>query len=198
MSIAPLPSRGDLARLLLAHPLVGGGIALLLRSGLGSAPWDVFHFGLHRATGLSVGAATNLTALAAILVALAAGVRPGPATAANALLLGLCVDAAYAPLPLAAGFAVGLGYQALGMVLIGLGTGLYMSADLGNGPRDSLMVALSRRAGWPLVAARTGLEASALAVGWLLGGPVGVGTVLFAVGAGPVTQWGINLFARDA
>jgi uncharacterized membrane protein YczE len=124
------------------------------------------------------------------------GVRPGVATAANALLLGLCVDGAYAPLPAARGAAAGLAYQAVGTALIGLGTGLYMSADLGNGPRDSLMVALARR-GWPIAAARASLEAGALAVGWLLGGPVGVGTVLFALAIGPITQWGITLFAKQ-
>jgi uncharacterized membrane protein YczE len=197
MTFPPLPRPAALARLLLAHPLVGGGIALLLQSGLGGAPWDVFHFGLHRATGLTVGMATNLTALAAITVALLAGVRPGIATAINALVLGVFVDAAMLMLRPASGTIAGLGYLVVGMLVIGVGTGLYLSAQLGSGPRDSLMVALTRSGRWSVTAARTAIEALALVAGVALGGSVGVGTVLFALGIGPVTQWGITLFVEQ-
>lgn len=197
MTTHRLPRPAALVRLLMAHPLVGGGVALLLQSGLGGAPWDVFHFGLHRATGLTVGMATNLTALAAITVALIAGVRPGIGTAINALVLGLFVDGAMLMIRPAAGPLAGLGYLVVGTVLIGLGTGLYLSADLGSGPRDSLMVALSRRGRWSVMTARTAVEAFALAVGVALGGTVGIGTLLFALGIGPVTQWGITLFVEQ-
>src|SRR3954470_13870578 len=100
------------ARLLAAHPVVGAGIALVLRSELGAAPWDVFHAGLARATGLSVGTATIATAIAAIAFAAGAGVRPGIATLINAVVLGACIDAALAVLPVAGSLAVACGYLA--------------------------------------------------------------------------------------
>src|SRR5262245_24276909 len=166
------PLRG-LSRLLLAHPICGAGIALTIRSQLGAAPWDVFHIGLHRATGLSIGVATLATGIAAILIARAAGVRPGPATLVNALTIGLCVDAGLALLPGAPGLPLAAAYLAAGLVLFGLGTGIYFSARLGAGPRDSLMVALARRPGWTIRRARGATELAALGAGLLLGGQLG-------------------------
>ena len=96
-------------RLLGAHPIVGAGIALLVRSDLGAAPWDVFHVGLAHATGLTIGAATSATALAAVVVALAAGVRPGVGTLVNAVILGGCIDAALAVIPTASSLAAASG-----------------------------------------------------------------------------------------
>ena len=187
----------DLARLLAAHPVCGAGIALSIRSGLGAAPWDVFHVGLHRATGLSVGAATGATSVAAILVALAAGTRPGPGTLVNALLIGACVDLGLALVPGAPPLPLAAAYLAAGLVLFGIGSGLYLSARLGSGPRDSLMVALARRRRWTVGRARAGIEIAALAAGLMLGGELGAGTVIYAVAIGPVTQWGIALFAKE-
>src|SRR5439155_14607695 len=135
-------------RLLVAHPILGVGVALVLQSGLGAAPWDVFHVGLARATGLSVGAATNCTAAAAVLVALAVGVRPGLATLMNALVFGLCLDAGLALVPAPPSLWAAAGYLAAGIAVFGLGSGLYLSARLGSGPRDSLMLALAQRRRW--------------------------------------------------
>jgi uncharacterized membrane protein YczE len=191
-------SPGALARLLLAHPPCGAGIALLIRSGLGAAPWDVFHLGLHRATGLGVGVATTLTAVAALLLALVWGVPPGLGTVVNLLLLGICIDAALAMLPAAAGAVSAVGYLAAGLLLFGLGTGLYLSAEAGSGPRDSLMVAIARRRHWPVWRARLLLELLALSAGVALGAGAGVGTLVYALAIGPVAQWGITLFAERA
>ena len=186
-----------LGRLLGAHPLVGAGVALLIRSDLGAAPWDVFHVGLARATGLSIGTATTVTAVAAVLVALAAGVRPGLGTLVNALIIGLCVDAALALVPGSPPLWLAAGYLAAGIVLLGLGTGLYLSADMGSGPRDSLMVALARRRGFGTGRARVAIELSALGAGLALGGRAGAGTLVYAAAIGPVAQRCIQLFAQE-
>jgi uncharacterized membrane protein YczE len=185
------------ARLLAAHPIVGASVALLIRSELGAAPWDVFHVGLARTTGLSVGAAATATAVTAVVAARAAGIRPGLATLVNALILGACVDAALAVLPPAPSLLAAAGYLAAGIVLLGLGTGLYLSAELGSGPRDSLMVALVERRRWSTARARLTLELAVLAAGIALGGRAGAGTVVYAATIGPVAQWGIRLFARE-
>jgi uncharacterized membrane protein YczE len=184
-------------RLLGAHPLIGAGVALVLRSDLGAAPWQVFHLGLARSTGLSVGMAATATAIAAIAVASVAGVRPGIGTLVNAVVLGACIDAALAVLPAASSLAVGVGYLTAGILLLGSGTGMYQSAELGSGPRDSLMVALARRRGWTTARARVALELTALASGLLLGGRAGAGTIVYALAIGPATQWGIQRFAKE-
>jgi uncharacterized membrane protein YczE len=184
-------------RLLGAHPIVAVGIALLLRSDLGPAPWEIFHVGLAQATGLSVGAAASTTSIAAVLIAFVAGVRPGIGTLVNAIILGGCIDAALAVIPAAPSLALASGYLAAGIVLLGLGTGLYLSAELGSGPRDSLMVALARRRHWSTARARVALELAALACGLILGGRAGAGTLVYAAAIGPVAQWGIRLFAKE-
>jgi uncharacterized membrane protein YczE len=191
-------SPGALGRLAGAHLFVGAGIALVLRSGLGAAPWDLFHVGLARASGLSVGVATAATSVAALLVALLLGVRPGIGTVINALLIGACIDGALALAPAAPTFFQGLVYQAAGLVLVGLGTGLYLAARLGAGPRDSLMLALARRLRWSPGRARLALELSALGAGVSLGGRVGVGTLVYVLLIGPLVGLGIRLFAEAA
>jgi uncharacterized membrane protein YczE len=185
-----------LARLIAAHPLVGVAVALLMRSRLGAAPWDVLHVGLAHVIGVSVGTATGVTAIAALVIARAVGVRPGLGTLVNAVCLGFCIDGALAVLPNAPAL-LGPLYLVVGILLLGLGTGLYLSANLGSGPRDSLMVALSRRRGWTLRRARVAIEIGALGVGLLLGGRAGVGTVVYALSIGPVAQWSIAFFAAQ-
>jgi uncharacterized membrane protein YczE len=187
---------GAFGRVLGAHPIVAAGIALLIRSDLGPAPWEVFHVGLAQATGLSVGMAASATGATAVLVAYLAGVRPGVATLINAAILGGCIDAALALLPVAPSLAWASGYLTCGIVLLGLGTGLYLSAGLGSGPRDSLMVALVRRRNWSTARARATIELTALLGGLLLGGRAGAGTLVSAAAIGPAAQWGTHLFAR--
>lgn len=186
-----------LARLIAAHPIVGAGIALVLRSELGAAPWEVFHTGLARTTGLSIGTATTATAIAAIAIAAATGVRPGIGTLVNALLIGACIDAALAVLPTAGSLLAAAGYLAAGIAAIALGTGLYMSAGLGAGPRDSLMVGLSRTCRWSTARARAAVELTAVLAGLALGGRAGAGTLIYAAAIGPAAQWSIQLFAKD-
>jgi len=185
-------------RLLAAHPMVGMSVALLIRSELGAAPWDVFHQAVAGTTGLSIGMLSNATAALAIAVALGFGVRPGVGTITNALLLGPCVNAALAVVPTASSPIVAGAYLAGGIAALGLGTGLYLSARLGSGPRDSLMVALARRPGWTTARARLALELAVLAAGVALGGRAGIGTLIYAIAIGPVAHAGIRFFMKDS
>jgi uncharacterized membrane protein YczE len=185
------------ARLVLAHPVVGLGVALLLRSGLGAAPWDVFHGGLAGTVGLDIGVATTLTSLAAVALAYRLGTKPGIATAINALALGPCIDAALAILPAAPGPWIGLAYLAAGIALLGAGTGLFLAARLGAAPRDSVVLALTRRYAWTTRRARTIVELVALALGIALGGNLGWGTWIYALAIGPAVHAGISYFEED-
>jgi uncharacterized membrane protein YczE len=181
--------------------LFAAGVVLGLRSGLGVSPWDVLHDGIRQATPLSFGAATVLVGVILVVVALALGVRVGPGTLVNMVAIGLFADAL-----LDRGFVQDLDAWSLpvrlaavlaGVGLIALGSALYIGAGLGSGPRDSLMLALAARTGLPVGLIRGLLEGSVLGVGWLLGGVVGVGTVLFALGVGPAVQLAFRVLQVD-
>jgi uncharacterized membrane protein YczE len=179
-------------RLLAGLWLFAVGVVLGLQSGLGVAPWDVFHDGIRQATPLSFGAATVLVGVVLVVVGLGFGVRPGPGTLVNMVAIGVFADAL-----LHSGFVQDLDGRSLpvrlaavlaGVGLVAFGSALYIGAGLGSGPRDSLMLALSAWTRLPVGLVRGLLEVTVLGVGWLLGGVVGVGTVLFAFGIGPAVQ----------
>ncbi|MDO3704678.1 hypothetical protein Q3W71_23730 [Micromonospora sp. C28SCA-DRY-2] len=169
--------------------LYGVSMALMIRSGLGLDPWDVFHQGLARRTGLSFGAVTIAVGALVLLLWIPLRQRPGIGTVSNVVVIGLVVDATLALLPAGGPLAVRIGLLVAGIVGNGAATGLYIGARLGPGPRDGLMTGLvARRPGWSIRMVRTGIEVTVLAVGWLLGGTVGVGTVAYALAIGPLTQ----------
>ncbi|HVE97641.1 MAG TPA: hypothetical protein VNA12_00485 [Mycobacteriales bacterium] len=169
------------------------GIVMTLRSGLGVSPWDVLHGGVAERTGIAFGTVVQLVGLVVLaLGVLLGGVRPGLGTFANIALIGTVENVL-----LDAGWLAGLDERGLvirsavllaGVAVIGFGAALYIGAHLGAGPRDSLMVALHVRSGRSVGLARTVVEIVALVVGLLLGGPFGVGTVLYAVGIGAAVQ----------
>lgn len=169
-------------------------IALMIRSGLGLGPWDAFHFGLHRLTGLSVGVASILAGVVVVAISLAMRAKVGPATLANMVLVGVFTDVALPLIPAAGNWGLGLAFHVAGIALMGIATGMYISAGLGAGPRDGLMAALSARYTWSIQRTRTLIELSVLALGWAMGGTLGVGTVLFALAIGPSVQWGMRVF----
>lgn len=181
-------------QLVLGFVLFGAAIALMIQSRLGLGPWDAFHVGLHRLTGMSVGTASIVTGLAIVVGTLTIGIRPGPGTVANMVLIGVFTDVMLPLVPAAPGWAWGVAYYLGGIALGGIATGMYIAAGLGKGPRDGLMIGLSERSGWPVRRVRTLLEASVLVFGWWMGGRIGVGTVIFTVLIGPATQWGLELF----
>jgi uncharacterized membrane protein YczE len=181
-------------RLLLGLVLFGVSIALMVRADLGLPSWDVLHQGLSQRLGLPFGWVVNAVALVVLLLWIPLRQRPGVGTIANVVLVGLSADAALAVLPVVDNLAARAALLLTGVLLNGIATGLYIGAGLGPGPRDGLMTGLAER-GHSIRAARTAIELTVLAVGWLLGGTVGVGTLLYAVAIGPVAQFFIPRLA---
>ncbi len=176
--------------------LYGFGVAipLMIRSDLGLGPWDAFHVGINNLTGISIGTASILVGLVIVIASYGLGVRPGPGTIVNMILIGVFIDLMLPFIPEAPDWRWGVGYYAIAVVLSGASTGMYIGAGLGSGPRDGLMIAASRRTEWPVQRVRTLIELSALGAGWAMGGPVGVGTLLYALTVGPAVQLGLQLF----
>jgi len=176
--------------------LAAFGIVLTLRSGLGVSPWDVLHGGLDERTGLSFGTVVQLVGAVVLAASLLLGVRPGFGTISNLVFIGVfenvLLDTGLGDASRGA-LLPRLGLLAAGIVLIGVAAALYIGAHFGAGPRDGLMVALHTRFGWSIGWARTLVEASALLLGVLMGGPVGVGTALYTVTIGPATQAAFTL-----
>jgi uncharacterized membrane protein YczE len=179
--------------------LVGGlfgyglAVVMMIQSRLGLGPWDAFHQGLSARAGISVGVASILTGAAVVALSFGIGIRPGVGTVANMVLIGWFIDLLHPWIPVATGAASAYAYFIAGIAVCGLSTGVYIAAGLGKGPRDGLMLQVAARSGWPVRRVRTLIELSALGVGWWLGGSVGVGTVLFALGIGPAAQWGLKV-----
>ena len=175
--------------------LYGVSMALMIESTLGLDPWDVFHQGLSKRTGLSMGTITIVVGALVLLLWIPLRQRPGIGTVSNVVVIGLVVDAALALLPTVAPLAARIGFLAAGIVLNGMATGLYIGARLGPGPRDGLMTGyVARRPGRSIRLVRTVIEVAVLAVGWLLGGTVGLGTVAYALAIGPLAHVFIPLF----
>lgn len=182
-----LPER--LLRLLLGLWLYGLAIALMVEGAIGASPWDVFHLGVARHAPLSLGTVMIFTALAVLLAWIPLRQMPGLGTVANTLLLGPFADINLAWLGTPSGLAAQCAYMLGGVLACGFATALYVGAQLGPGPRDGLMTGLARRTGWSIRRVRTLIEISVLVIGIVLGGTVGVGTVVFALAVGPVTQF---------
>lgn len=203
--LAPPLVRGNLvarsASLLAGLFLFALGIVLLLESELGLSPWDVLNQGVSDRTGISFGTANIVIALFVLVVAAALGARIGPGTVANAILIGLFVDGLLAVDAIVglseAALVVRIGLMAAGILVIGIGSGFYIGAGMGAGPRDSLMLVAARRTGIRIGAVRVALEIAVTAVGFALGGTVGIGTLAFAVGIGPSVELSFWLLERS-
>lgn len=197
---APLPVRA--VRLLGGLWLFALGTVLTVRAGLGVPPWDVLHDGIRRTTPLTFGVAVIAIGVLLVLVSALWGVRPGPGTIANMLLIGTFVD-----LTLWTGVGTNLDDAHIvmrvavafsGVAVVGLGSALYIGANLGAGPRDSLMVLAATKLKVRVGVARAAIEGTALLVGWLLGGAVGIGTLLFVLTIGPSVDVFFRLFHMEA
>ncbi|WP_232251093.1 NAD(P)H-dependent oxidoreductase [Actinoalloteichus sp. GBA129-24] len=180
-----LPRR--LARLAVGLPLFSLGLAMMLNAGLGLSPWDVFHQGLALRTGLPFGVVVIGAGVVVLALWIPLRQRPGIGTVLNIASVGVLTEAALTVLPEPAHPAARAAFLLAGLLINAIGLGLYLGAGLGPGPRDGLMTGLAAR-GWTIRRARTGVEVGVLAIGWLLGGTVGIGTVLYAVGIGPLLQ----------
>ena len=176
--------------------LYGVALGLMIRGGIGVAPWDVLSLGLAGSSGLGYGLMTNLTAVVVLLLWIPLRQRVGLGTVVNALLIGPSADIALAVIPPMPSIWAGAPLFLAGLVLLAFATGLYIAADFGPGPRDGLMTGLVRTTGWPVWLVRTLIEGTVLVIGFLLGGPVGVGTVMFAFGVGPLIGWFLPVISR--
>lgn len=177
-----------LLQLLIGLAMYGLSLAMFIRAGLGLDPWDVFHQGLAVKTGLSIGTVVVIVSFLVLLLWIPLRQRPGIGTLFNAVLVGVFADVGLALIPEFAHLGGQIGMLAGAILLNGVATACYIGARLGPGPRDGLMTGLARRAGWSVRTSRTGIEVVVLAAGWLLGGSVGVGTVLYALAIGPLVQ----------
>jgi uncharacterized membrane protein YczE len=184
------------AQLFAGLVLYGVSDGLLLLSGLGVDPWDVFHQGLSRRTGLPVGTWTIVVGAVVLLLWIPLRQRPGIGTLANVIVIGLVINLVLATVPAPHGLPLQLATMFGGVGLNGIATGAYIGAGLGPGPRDGLMTGLSARGG-SIRVVRTAIEVVVLVCGWLLGGTVGLGTVVYALGIGPLAQVFVPMFSVD-
>jgi uncharacterized membrane protein YczE len=181
-----LPRR--LTQLMVGLVLYGVSMAMMVRGTLGLDPWDVFHFGVASRLPLSFGGVVIVTGVAVLLLWIPLRQMPGLGTVANAVVIGLATDAALAAIVEPSAVTARAGLLVGGVVLNGLATALYIGSQFGPGPRDGLMTGLVRRTGWSVRVVRTSLELSVVAVGWLLGGVAGLGTIVYALAIGPLVQ----------
>ncbi len=175
----------------------GVSMAMMVRAGLGLDPWDVFHQGLTRHTPLSLGMASAVVGVVVLLAWIPLRNRPGIGTVANVIVIAVTVDATLAVLPAPSALPVRIAMLIGAVVLNAISTVLYIGAGLGPGPRDGLMTGLVARTGLSVRLVRTGIEATVLAVGALLGGTVGIGTLVYAFGIGPLVQLFLRLTPRS-
>jgi uncharacterized membrane protein YczE len=179
--------------------LFGLGIALMVEAGLGLGPWEALNQGIARQTGLEIGTVSILLGIPILALWWPLGERPGIGTLLNVLTIGTAMNIGISLLPTPPDDAtiIRLGLMVAGVGVIAMASAIYLSTDLGPGPRDGLMTGAATRFGWSIRRARTAIELTVLAIGWALGGTVGLGTVVFALGIGPLLQLALRVFDRD-
>lgn len=177
-----------LLQLYIGLALYGVSTAMFVRADLGADPWNVFHLGVANLLSMNIGVVIIVVGVLVLLAWIPLRQRPGFGTLSNVIMIGLAADAAlvvilgFESLPARSGLLV------TAVILNALATSLYIGAGFGAGPRDGLMTGIHARTGWPVRRIRTAIEVSVLLIGWLLGGTVGVGTVLYALAIGPLIQ----------
>lgn len=174
--------------------LYGASLALMVRADLGLNPWSVFHQGLSELTGISLGLIVNLVGAMVLLIWIPLRQRPGVGTICNVLVIGTAADVALSMMPPITGLPLRAAFLIGAILLNGAATAAYIGAGLGPGPRDGLTTGGVRLTGLPIGWVRTGLEAIVLVLGWMLGGTIGIGTVLYAMSNGPLMQFFMPMF----
>lgn len=174
----------------------GFGIAMMIKAHLGLGPWDIFHQGLHLVFGISIGTATVFTGAGVLLLWIPFKQKPGLGTILNMLLIGPSADFALYVLPEPFFLPTRIAFLGFGLPLMAFGTALYLSSQLGAGPRDGLMLAITRHFNISIRLARTLVECSAFVGGWLMGGTYGIGSIYFAFLIGPMVQFIIEAMKR--
>jgi len=187
------PTPGSLLSLLVGLWLFGAGDALLLTADLGATPWTVLSQGVSVRTGLPIGVTTFLVSLVVLLLWIPLRQRPGLGTVLNIVVISLAIQVMYDVVPAPTSLAARLALVMVGIATIGLGSGFYLTAGHGPGPRDGWMTGLHHRTGRPVGQIRLAIEVTVLVIGWLLGGTVGIGTALFALLIGQFVAVGLSL-----
>ncbi|MER5724591.1 hypothetical protein FKO01_55730 [Mesorhizobium sp. B2-3-3] len=187
-----------LTHLYVGLALYGASSALLVRAGLGLEPWGVLHQGLSERTGISIGVVSIIVGAVVLLLWIPIRQRPGLGTVSNVFAVGIAMDGTLALVPDVHGLGAQIPLTAAGIVLNGVATGLYISARFGPGPRDGLMTGLNRLTGRSIRMVRTAIEVAVVVTGFLLGGSLGVGTVLYALAIGPLAQFFLRVFDLSA
>ena len=172
--------------------LFGLGEGLLIVSAAGASPWSVFAQGIHLNVGLSVGAVTIIISILVLLLWVPLSQKPGMGTILNALIIGIMIDICIKFVPTPEDFISQIFLAVAAVLIVGLGGGIYLVANLGAGPRDGLMIGLQKKTNFPIAVVRATLEITVMSIGWYLGGTVGLGTLLFAFGIGPAVA--LSLF----
>lgn len=175
----------------------GFGIAATAQAQLGLGPWSVLHQGMGKHLGVPMGTADILVSVPLMLLMVPLGARLGLGTLLMSTLLGLCTNVGLMAIPAVTEVPAQLALLAVGIAGTAYGSGLYLAADMGSGPRDGIMTGLHHRTGWPIGRIRTAIELVALGGGWLLGGTVGAGTLVYAIAIGPLVERALALSDRD-
>lgn len=183
-----------ITQLLIGLAMYGVSLAMFIRAGLGLDPWDVFHQGVAGKIGWSIGTVVVVVSFLVLLLWIPLRQMPGFGTLANAVLVGVFADIGLALIPAFSHLGGQIAMLAGAVVLNGIASACYIGARLGPGARDGLMTGIARRTGWSVRLSRTLIEVVVLGVGWLLGGSVGAGTVVYALAIGPLVQLLLPLF----
>jgi uncharacterized membrane protein YczE len=187
------PTPQQLAQVVFGLWLFGMGDALVVASELGNSPWTVLAEGVAKHTPLTIGSATFVIGGLVLLCWIPLRERPGLGTVLNGIVIGAAIDATLSLVPTLEAIEVRWVALLVGIALVGVGSGFYLSAALGPGPRDGIMTGLHRVRGWPLPAVRACIELTAVTTGFLLGGTAGVGSLLFALLIGPAVAFSLRI-----
>ena len=190
------PKFNTLIFVILGVFLFGLGDAIVINSGTGVSPWTVLGQGISSITGFSVGISTFVISIAILILWIPLKQQPGIGTILNTIIIAATIDLTQPYLPHPSSYPIQVFQAIVGILVTGLGSGCYLIANLGAGPRDGLMVGLQKKTNLPIVIVRTILELSAVTSGWILGGTVGLGTVLFVFGIGPSIATGLLIFGK--
>jgi uncharacterized membrane protein YczE len=201
--IFSLPPKGGVAlwrrlvQVVVGLVLYGFSCAVMIQAVLGIDPWDTLHQGISVITGVPFGVVVIIVGVGVLLLWIPLRQKPGIGTVLNVLIIGLTIDLFLGWLPVASGFTMGIVIFVIGLALNGLAIALYVGAGLGPGPRDGLMTGLVKRTGRPVWLVRTAIEVVVLGAGWAFGGIIGIGTVMYALGIGPIAHVLMPWFALD-
>jgi len=186
-----------MTRLNLGLMFYGLGLAMIVEAEIGLPPWDVFAKGISLQLGVTYGTASVIVSALVLLAWIPLKVKPGIGSILNAILIGVWSDVFIPRLPVFADYFANLTMFLIGMVIVALATGIYITSYLGSGPRDGLMIGTQRVLGWPLWQVRTMYEVLVLVIGWLMGGQVREGTLIFAICIGVLMQLSLRLYKYD-